>query len=269
VNRIRFETLKENIESTIGSVNFEIIGYNNEKLNHSISNVYNKGSKLSKFPYLLFVHEDISFKTTNWGIKLLEIFSNNPQVGVLGVAGTKILPNAPAGWFNTPEEFHVKNILQKKSDKTIHENIGFNNLELIEVASIDGVFIAFKKSDLAFPTDIKGFHGYDLAISIEHLNAGCRNFVTNQILIEHFSEGKTNQEWISAMYIVWRKYSKKISRRYLFLDRRINRNIWIQFIHRSFDSKLKNIARKACWHFFLQYPLNSENLNFLYRIFRS
>ena len=60
--------LRKNIEETIG-LPYEIIVINNAGNDFTIFSAYNKGVSLSKFPLLLFMHDDILYHTTDWGKK--------------------------------------------------------------------------------------------------------------------------------------------------------------------------------------------------------
>ena len=55
-----------------------------------ICEVYNSLAALAKvFIFRCFVHEDILFQTLDWGLSVEDIFSQNPAMGVVGVAGSK------------------------------------------------------------------------------------------------------------------------------------------------------------------------------------
>ena len=68
-----------------------------------------------------------------------------------------------------------------------------------EVAVIDGVFMATKKAIATlFPFDetmLKGFHCYDLDFSL-HIGTKYKTVVSYAILLEHFSEGRLNKNWL-------------------------------------------------------------------------
>ena len=83
--KTRASQLKKNIQDTIGT-EFETIIIDNSENKHSITQAYNIGIDQSKFDYLCFIHEDIEFKTSNWGNILTSHIDKNPQ-GIVGVAG--------------------------------------------------------------------------------------------------------------------------------------------------------------------------------------
>jgi hypothetical protein len=74
-----------NITETAG-VDVEIIPIDNSDNKYSIFSAYNTGYKKANFEYLCFLHEDISFKTHNWGQKLIQHLSKG-GTGFVGIAG--------------------------------------------------------------------------------------------------------------------------------------------------------------------------------------
>ena len=105
--------VKTNIEQTIG-VEHEILFFENlEK--KGICEVYNSLAARAKFSYLCFVHEDILFQTLNWGLLLADIFSKNPAIGVVGVAGSKYKSKSFSGWYSGIPDFDCANILHRYS----------------------------------------------------------------------------------------------------------------------------------------------------------
>lgn len=187
---------KKNIEQTIGG-EYELIVIDNSTNQYSIFEAYNRGIKKSKGEILCFLHDDIIFHTQNWGIYLNNCFDKNTKLGLLGVAGAKIKTSTPSAWWDCPEKFKVINIIQHKKGLKKLRNTGFQDeSEEVEVAVIDGVFMAVRKANnLIFNKSLKGFHAYDLNISIENHTRGFEIAVTRKILLEHFSSGTLNQDW--------------------------------------------------------------------------
>lgn len=107
------ETLKTNLEQTIG-VPYELIAIENKGI-MGICSAYNLGASKAKFPYLCFIHEDISFKTQNWSHPLIERFETNDKTGLIGVAGGKYKSLSPSIWLGGIEEFdRIQNLLMIK-----------------------------------------------------------------------------------------------------------------------------------------------------------
>ena len=88
INEDFLKEVSANISSTIGELAYEIIAINNKVEQLSIFEAYNKGADKSQYHHLIFLHEDILFKTQNWGEIIIEKFKDE-QLGLLGIVGTK------------------------------------------------------------------------------------------------------------------------------------------------------------------------------------
>lgn len=199
INDEYFSKASNNICTTIGNLDFEIIRIDNKIENKTIAEAYNWGLQNSRFNLCLFLHEDILFHTQNWGIILKNYFQNNKGIGLIGLAGSRIKTKIPSSWWEHEKENQVMNIIQHypngKKEKIL---FGFTEKPLTEVVLMDGVFIAMRKTDLRFDERLTGFHNYDQSISLRSRKAGFKNFVTNEILIEHYSIGTKDQSWLKS-----------------------------------------------------------------------
>jgi hypothetical protein len=179
----------DNVSKTVG-VDFEIVHIDNSENVYRIFSAYNEGFMRSKFPYLCFVHEDVLFHTQNWGEKVLAHLQD-PITGVIGVAGSILMPRVPTSWATLKSTGH--NIIQsdktgKKPTEHIIKPIGYS-LSKRATISLDGVFMCVKKElmpKIFFDENLKGFHGYDYDFSIQAIVAGYKNYVIYDIQIEHF-----------------------------------------------------------------------------------
>jgi GT2 family glycosyltransferase len=271
INNSFFIQLEENIASTIGCNEYELIKIDNNIENLSIARAYNKGIKQAQFNLLCFVHEDIFFLTENWGNKLIEIFNENLNIGILGVAGSKAHFNAPSSWFNTPLKFHVKHIYQQNNNVTEKESIGFSNGSFLEkVVSVDGVFLAMEsKINKFFDETNEGFHGYDLELSLDLFLEGKSNYVTKDIELNHFSNGSINYSWLNTMYNIYtrKKEFLPVSIEPIKNPELIEKVIWISFIHKCFDNNQKRLSFFSMIFYFIRYPFSNCNFIFLKRLF--
>lgn len=214
-NQQYFTALQGNISNTIG-VEYEIIKIHNPG-KMSICEAYNRGVEKAKYSILCFAHEDIEFKTENWGSKVLDIFSSAPHVGLLGAAGNIYKSLTPSHW-SFPDadknSFYV-NVIQ--GDLQTVEPIIFyanpTNVNLQQVAAIDGFwFCAPKDVILEFPFDSKtctGFHGYDVDISLS-VQKKYKVAVTFDILIQHFSTGNFKRDWMDSILKVHKKWKNEL-----------------------------------------------------------
>ncbi|MFV0605198.1 MAG: hypothetical protein ACK5NK_05075, partial [Niabella sp.] len=72
--------------------------------------------------------------------------------------------------------------------------------EPFRVKTVDGVFLGMKKtvwSVLKFDESIKGFHFYDIDISLRASKI-YKNYLINNIDILHFSTGNYGNDWLKA-----------------------------------------------------------------------
>ncbi|QBO58352.1 glycosyltransferase [Chryseobacterium salivictor] len=193
--------LFQNIEESIG-YDYEIIVIDNSKKIYSIFEAYNIGIKNSKGNYWCFAHDDILLHTQNWGKEIKKIFENDEEIGLIGIAGSKIKTRMPSAWFDCDESLKVNSLIQHfNSDKVKLWERGWKDSRNEEVSVIDGVFMVGRKNDsIKFNEELSGFHNYDLNLSLAYKNANYKVIVTRNVLIEHFSIGKIDKSWyISAL----------------------------------------------------------------------
>jgi hypothetical protein len=213
VNPVLLEKISENIRDTVG-VSYEILAIDNRKTPKGLAAVYNLGAKSARYDQVCFVHEDVKFNTSNWGTLLLEHFSSDPELGLVGVAGSAHKPKMMSGWGaqGLERRFAKMNFIQHfptSGKPSVHEYSNTDNEELARVVCLDGLFLASRKSVLQeIPFDeelLGGFHGYDIDISIA-IGRKYKVAVTYLILLEHFSEGSLNVDWLESSLLVHRKW---------------------------------------------------------------
>jgi len=135
---------KKHLLDTIGVKDPQIVEYENHN-QYSLSNVYNSGLTESIYDIVVCCHNDIKLEK-NWGKKLLEDFSNNPEFGIIGKAGSCYFPESGVYW----ERMHQTMVGQvyhhpegqKKWINRYSTKLPF----LIPVVTIDGLFISFVKN---------------------------------------------------------------------------------------------------------------------------
>jgi glycosyltransferase involved in cell wall biosynthesis len=193
------DDLQANIRQSIGC-DYELIILDNSNNQYSIFEAYNLGIKKSIGDYLCFIHDDILFHTKAWGLAINSIFTANPEYGLLGIAGSSHKTSTASGWWDCEDKYKSVNIIQHYTDgKIIKENVGFDQSNLNEVVLIDGVFLVLRKGlNIFFDETLKGFHHYDLNLAVETRKKKYKIGVTNQVLIEHFSCGNLDNQWINA-----------------------------------------------------------------------
>jgi hypothetical protein len=189
-----FDRLKSSIIETIGDVDHEFIRIDNSIEKLPITKAYNRGASIAKYKNLLFVHEDVLIHTKNWGQVLLREL-NIPDTGIIGIAGSSYVPNAPCGYTNPVRDYNFHYLLQgTKTGSLLYNKIPESNTS---IKAIDGVFMAIRKDvfeKFKFNEELPGFHGYDLDLSLR-VSITLKNRICEKILIEHRSQGTPNEEY--------------------------------------------------------------------------
>jgi len=152
-------------------VQFELLIWDNRLEQKGLCEVYNKLAATAQFEYIVFLHEDITIETGNWGQHLISIFESKPNAGAVGVAGSKYKSAAFSGWFTGVKEFDCCNILHRYSygDELLLMKPDETKI-LEDVICLDGVFICCRKKSFESvkfdEVNLKGFHFYDIDFSL-------------------------------------------------------------------------------------------------------
>jgi cellulose synthase/poly-beta-1,6-N-acetylglucosamine synthase-like glycosyltransferase len=85
---------KQHLSQTVGLSDFEILEYENHN-QYSLSEIYNKGIRESKYNIIVCCHNDIKLEK-GWGKKLISDFESNPEFGIIGKAGSCYFPEYSA-----------------------------------------------------------------------------------------------------------------------------------------------------------------------------
>lgn len=265
--------LLNNITSTIG-VEHEIIIIDNSKNEYSIFQAYNKGAGQAKYSNLCFMHEDIVYHTDNWGQIVNDILSD-PDVGVLGVAGSKYVSNIPSPWWlcNQHEftDLLVYNIIQHYKVGSAHKKNIENHLE--EVIVLDGVWLCCSINvwrDAQFDQQtFSGFHFYDMDFCLSAWKNGYKNVVSSQILIEHLSSGNVNKGWVETAFVFNKKWSKHLPVSLIEIPPRQKKQIRKEVLFNLINvlSKTKSLRFLRLSKYLLHYtsfsPTSKKNLSLI------
>jgi len=204
------QQVSKNIANTI-AVEYEIIAIDNSDGRMGICEVYNQGIKQAQYDFLCFMHEDVAMQTGNWGTLVLNIFNQNPEIGLIGLAGSSYRPISPSAWNGYGSEYYYLNLIQhfKFNDKETaltYHNPG--DKKLAPVVAVDGVWFCTTRNLAAkyqFDESIRGFHGYDLDFSLS-IGQEKTVVVTFDILLEHFSDGRYDEAWLQNIIQLYHKW---------------------------------------------------------------
>lgn len=192
--RKKDETFKQMLLKTVGLKDVQILMYENNG-EYSLPQIYNQGLTNSVFDVVVFLHDDIIMNTQSWGKKLLDNYKNNPEYGILGVAGSRELVDG-RWWSNRSTTYGIVSHTDgKKTWKSEFSRSLQNNIQ--EVVVVDGVFFSIDKSKIKkhFNEEYKGFHFYDISFCLENYLKGTKIGVHTNILLTHKSVGATNLQW--------------------------------------------------------------------------
>lgn len=262
--------LFDNIKKTVGCEH-ELVVIDNSENKYSIFEAYNLGIEKSLGEYLCFIHDDILFHTEDWGCILESIYNSDEKIGLIGLAGSKVKTKMPSAWFNCDDEESVYNLIQHVS-KDNKEDWFFGFMKSREeLVVIDGFFMVMKKEcHVYFNTSLKGFHNYDLNISIEVFNKGYKIIGTNEIIVEHFSVGNLNRDWVKSTYQIHKLYNKFLP---LSLDSNKENKLHEiknaeRFIEKSLSLGIKSEAFRVWCRLFLLNPLSKYHFSFLLNVLK-
>lgn len=206
--------LRNNIETTIG-IEHELIIIDNSQNKHDIFTAYNEGVRSAQGDILCFMHDDVLFRTQDWGRIIHGYFEKEEEIGVIGFAGAHFLPDVPLYWDESP--FISEHDLTTRDGKTekCFQLGHFADRDLVEVAVIDGMCFFVKKSlfnHISFDeVTFQGFHLYDMDISMQAKSVGYKVCVCKTVLIEHFYSFSPTKPGFSLFELNLQKFFKKWS----------------------------------------------------------
>lgn len=204
--------LQNNMEATIGT-EYELIVIDNSENKYNIFEAYNIGLSKSNYPYLCFMHDDIAYHSKNWGLNVVEHFSD-ASTGAIGIAGTPYYPQMPGSWWggSLVNETLIHNIngTLKSVVKTANDTISIKN----QVVVLDGVWLCIRRSlfeKIRFDElNFEGFHFYDMDICMQIHNLGYKLYCTSDVLLQHFYTGTVDSKWIDNRIIFQKKWKHRL-----------------------------------------------------------
>ena len=197
----RLEELKTNIKSTIGSnFDYEIIAFDNREYHYGIAKIFNQCAEKAQFENLCFLHEDIAFRSQDWG-DIIEKKLQDPNCGIIGFTGSPIKFKSLSSTHPSARLMINHYIQRQPGNKQLFMNSFTEEFDYQPCITIDGMCMFVRKN--VWRTHhfdeklLPGFHGYDLDFSLqvaEHF----QNYICGVITVEHFSLGKFSTDWVSA-----------------------------------------------------------------------
>ncbi len=144
----------------------------------SMSEGYQAGMKASTAKYKIYLHQDVFILNKHFLHDTLQIFLQNPSIGMLGMAGTKKLPESAVMWESKNRIGALRSCTLDTTDD--YFDIPITNPIYEEAAAVDGLLI-MTQYDLDWREDLfDGWDFYDVSQSLEFLRAGYRIAVPYQ-----------------------------------------------------------------------------------------
>lgn len=204
--------LDENIRSTIG-VDHEVIWIDNSENRYSIFTAYNEGVSRSRYPFLVFMHDDVLYHTHNWGELLIRHFEDE-GVGAIGVAGTPYMSYTPGGWWSTGVGYLHLLQSERKGDEPFLQNFFPSGINTVEAVALDGVWFCIRKKlfeTIRFDSEhFNSFHFYDVDTTLQVFRAGYKLLCVKDILIHHLSMGQLDSKWLDNAMIFHQKWKEQL-----------------------------------------------------------
>ena len=202
--------LCQNIEQTIGET-YETVCVDSTARGLSIYEAYNQGVQQAKGEYLVFMHDDIVFRTQNWG-RIISQSLEDKKTGIVGVLGGHIIDETSYSW--TSSGYYSGQVIQiMHGQQTVynHNEDGLGS----KVVALDGMLLAIRKE--LFDKQIlnwddktyKGFHFYDLDICMQAISHGY-NVQVDPVLIEHHSTGAFNLTFYDNCKLFHQKWDSRL-----------------------------------------------------------
>lgn len=213
VNASLLKQVSANIAATV-AVTYELLVADNKITSEGICKVYNRLAAQAQYPYLCFIHEDVLLHSIGWGKTLIDLLADK-SIGLVGISGTVYKSKYAGSWSCCQPSLYRTNSIQhfKNSATPIATNTSYENSVYEEVAVIDGVFMAIRKDmfqQFWFDENLLSeFHCYDIDYSMQ-VKQRYKVVVSYAILLEHFSEGKLSNDWLSSSLLVHKKWQKKM-----------------------------------------------------------
>lgn len=145
----------------------------------SMTSGYQEAMEASNAKYKIYMHQDVFIVNRNVLFILMDVFKNNSDIGMIGVAGAGELTREMPIWWKSAARYGQ--IYNKPSMEEMQLDVfgAFDNV-FISVQAMDGIFMA-TQYDVPWRTDLfKKWHFYDISQTQEFIRQGYKAVVINQ-----------------------------------------------------------------------------------------
>ena len=232
----------ENIISACGCEP-EIFVHDNREACWGLCRVYNHYSAMASNEVICYLHEDIFFRTDNWGEKIVSFYRDNPDAGVVGFLGSQLKTKSPSA-VGGNKKYEMGSLIQHSGSNRIKSYMQRSGSgDFSRVVQIDGLCMFVRKSVWEkYPFDeasFDRFHLYDLDFTI-NIARHYKNYVCHSVVAEHMSEGSHNDEWYHYTKVFQEKWGAKLPMSCIPLSPRQIRRAEEYAAYKFYKNVLKN-----------------------------
>ena len=146
----------------------------------SMTSGYNEAMAASDAKYKVYLHQDVMIYEKNLISRILDIFNDDPSIGLIGTVGNTKLPESAIHW--DQGAVHVGAIYSDIISGVNHRVFEKISGKYQDVTIIDGLLMA-TQYDILWREDLfTGWHFYDLSQSMEFHKKGYR------VVVPHMDE---------------------------------------------------------------------------------
>lgn len=214
----KIRPLERSIQSAMGDLPWTLQVVDGQQ--HDIFSGYNTGAAATTGDILIFLHHDVVILANNVAFEKPLALLEKPNTGFVGVAGAMRLNTAGTWWGDLPQP-QVMAGCRGAVGCPDQNPFGMNVLAwpgglavFGQVLVVDGVFLmchrrTFEKVGGFDSRTFKGFHFYDIDISLRAHLGGLKNYVAPLSLF-HASTGNYDQVWEAARQLFVRKFAGRL-----------------------------------------------------------
>jgi hypothetical protein len=137
----------------------------------SMTEGYNSAMSSNNAKYKVYLHQDVLIINRKFIFDILEIFKRNNKIGMIGIAGSKVIAKDGSPWVDSSQG-RIGEAYQDVIYKNAHSMYDKAKVPYEEVPVIDGLLMA-TQYDLPWRDDLfKGWDFYDCSQSMEFIKAG-------------------------------------------------------------------------------------------------
>lgn len=146
----------------------------------SMTSGYNEAMEASDAKYKVYLHQDVMIYEKSFIFRVLDIFNDDPAIGLIGTVGNTKLPETAIHW--GPGAVHVGAIYSDIISGVNHRVFEKISGMYQDVTIIDGLLMV-TQYDIPWREDLfTGWHFYDLSQSMEFHRKGYR------VVVPHMDE---------------------------------------------------------------------------------